>query len=253
MGAAYNTGLAFLQRTASSLPTVMARWVDWIAKNAGNIGLQAAYHLAQQEISAFVQNALPDLPNVNRISANAAMLRVCFETFCEFCLASGWWVKRATAEHNIMVFKGIVMDLAVAQGQHAVEEKPTRTFLKAIEEYIHAGEFVLLPRKGEEGVTALKVLVGYHDSDGVYLLPAAYDKVAVRKFQSQQGIGFSRPELYRLLREEGLLARVGSETTVLIDVGTPANRQRIRVLHLKPNAIQFGNGSENFAETGHAE
>jgi hypothetical protein len=83
----------------------------------------------------------------------------------------------------------------------------------------------------------LTPLVGWKDESGVYVLPSIYDEIRKRKFQAQQELGFSRQELYRLLKEEKLLVRWGTDTaTVVIKVGVPPG-VATRVLLLVPNVL----------------
>lgn len=246
VGAPYNAGLAKMCRLSKHFPVVTARWAKWLMAHGDAFDFAARVERHHQPIATYVQNAVPTAPNVNRIARNVALIWAVWEA---------WWqclrdtnpdiVSQPKADAMSAAFEAVALDIAFAQAAEAVEQKPTAVFLEAVQEGIDAGEFVLFHRNEPGENTALKTIAGWHDDEGIYLLPALYDRIATRKFQSQRPLGFSRAELYRLLREEGLLANSDkNSTTVKIWVGAGKNKQRRRVLHLRPDALDPGKATE---------
>ena len=216
--------------------------------NGSEFGFASRIELKMQAIIAHVRTRNERAPNVARIAQNFAVLWAAWEAFGEF-LWETYWRNGARTKAQVDEFvgkmEGVVMTRALDQASHAADQKPVQQFLESIQEYIDEGSFVLQARQKEEDVTALKVLAGWHDADGIYLLPAVFDRVVERKFKAQQRMGFSRSELYRLLSEEGMLKSTGRDAkTIVIKVGAAGSIRARRVLHLKVGLIVPASGGE---------
>lgn len=239
---AYNAELALAQRHAKFFPTVMARWIKWLRADGANFDWSARLTLAHQQLAAFLSEKRPSTPNINRLARNAATLQAVWAAWWQFYWASGAAAKmpRAEIDRNIGLFLPVAQQMLINQALQVEEQRPVTVFLGALQDGIDAGKYELL-ETGQSSTTALRVLIGWYDSEGVYLLPSSYDEVAKAKFQSQQPIGFSRAELYRLLAEAGLFAGQGRDShTITIKVGSPLEKRTKRVLHLKRNALSAG-------------
>jgi len=245
----YSAGLRKVERLAEFYPTITARWVMWLMANGDEFGFASRIELKMQGITAHVRARNERAPNVARIAQNFAVLWAAWEAFGEFLWESYWSKTGARTKAHVDEFlgkmEGVVMARALDQASHATDQKPVQQFLESIQEYIDEGSFVLLPRTNDEGVTALNVLAGWYDAGGVYLLPTVFDRVVERKFKSQQRVGFSRAELYRLLNEEGMLKSGRDTKTTVIKVGAPGLVKTRRVLHLKAGVVVPASGGES--------
>lgn len=240
-GAAYNVALRKAQRLAEYFPTITARWAQWLMVNAEAQGFEARIELYHQKISAVVQEKVPEVPNVNRIAKNVAMLWSCWD-------ALGAWATevfpeewRGTAVEAWDNVPSIMMRLALEVAGHVVEEKPTRVFLNTVQEGLDSGRFYLQPRT--EKASGRMGLAGYFDKDGIYLLPSMYKEVSKWMRESGQQIGFSNAELYRLLRQDGVLEREGKDGAAMsVRVGLVGSTYSVKALHLKVGTLTTPDG-----------
>jgi hypothetical protein len=230
-GQAYNAALGKAQRLSANFPVVMARWIEWLRARKDELAFAADITLFHQRFAEQIQKAQPDAPNANRIARNMATLAAVWENFFEF-LADAQ--DRGFTVAEIGDFWKVGFQLSESMAQQVAEEKPTRVFLGAVQEGFDSGRFQIVPRLGGAQPQGL---IGYYDAQGVYILPAAYNEVAKWLRESGQQIGFSRPELYRLLREEGLLANPANAPTCVIYVGEPGSAVTRRVVHITPGVI----------------
>lgn len=231
-GQAYNAALGKAQRLSVNFHVVMARWIEWLRARREELGLPAAITLYHQLFADQIQKSQPDAPNANRIARNMALLGAVWDKFIEFLIDANLQGFRISEFPES--FADVGFSLSVGMAQQVAEEKPTRVFLGAVQEGFESGRFALVGR-----LTGAQPqgLIGYYDAKGVYILPAAYNEVSKWLRESGQQVGFSRPELYRLLREEGLLASNGNAPTTVIYVGEPGNNVTRRVMHIRPGVI----------------
>lgn len=232
-GAAYNAELAKAQRLAKFMPTVMARWIAWIRDTHADRAFASRYAMAVQKTGDFIQKNTKDVPNVPRIANNVAMLWVAWQTWCDFVKEQPGFAAPAVNEFP-------AADLALAQSRQVIEEKPSFIFLTAVREGFEAGRFTAAKRNSNSAADAGgDNFIGYYDVHGFYLLPAAFLYVSRWLREAGVQLGFSQRELYRLLTEEGLLAKTNKaeeKTTVNIKVGGVSQVTR-RVLWIKPGII----------------
>lgn len=240
-GAAYNEGLGLAQRHAEYFPTVTARWARWLLEHHGELALDAKLTLYHQQVAERVQEDAPGVPNVNRISRNIAMLWVTWETFWQFV---GEFMTSADAKKQCKQlgagFRQLAPSLALTVAENVGDEKPTRVFLSTLQEGFDSGRWVVMGRSEERIISNI---AGWHDKEGAYILPAMYNEMRRWMRESGQEIGFSKGELYRLLREEELLAATSDDTTVVIQVGPTGSIKPKRVLHFKPGVLDVGSSA----------
>lgn len=236
-GALYNNNLSKAERMAKYFPTVMARYVAWLTKEAANQGLDALVVAMHQKFGAWIQGKVADAPNATRVARNFAILWCSFSAFMDFIM------DQTDVDYKIVRqlmddFRDATHILSYATAYKAVQEKPVQQFLRELQEGIDSGRYRLigLPTESPDADN----VVGYIDHAGVYLLPGAYTDVSERMRRAGTQVGFSRQELYRLLREEGwMLAGSEQQPTVPKHVGTSnGNQATKRVLHLKPEALK---------------
>lgn len=230
-GAAYNESLRKASRLSKHFATIQARWVEYLRTQGEDMGLESAVELYHQEIAAHIQKVELDVPNVNRIALNVAVLRAVWEKFGEWLL--GLLPEGLQGEFFPFWdgFGDLSLRLGAACAKLTVEEKPSRVFLSALQEGIDSGRYQMMSREATLPANRSSV-IAFRDGEGVYVLPSAYSDVAEWMRRSGQQIGFSRQELYRLLEQDGIMVTPG---TRVIRVGNPSIS--IRALHLKPGIL----------------
>lgn len=234
-GMVFNAELAKAQRLAVHFPTITARWAAWLRDNQENLGMNAAITMHHQSLGRLIQSQVAGAPNASRVAENLATLKAVWSVWLDFLTDTGLVPQKRIVEYG-KVFGELVQTMAVEAAQQVADEKPTKLFLETVQSGLDSGRFYLNGR-AEANVRGQGFL-GYHDSEGIYLLPASYNEVSRWLRESGQQIGFHQKELYRLLTEEGLLARHGQhETTVVVKIGGKESRATTRALHLKPDVL----------------
>jgi len=238
-GAAYNTALGKAQAAAHNFPTVTARWAAWLAGGGITWNVQDKMLNYHEFIANALQAEASEVPNVNRLSRNVAMLWTAWDMWWDFIAATfGVPGVKMQALKRAGEFGALALPLAVQVARQVIQEKPVHVFLNALQEGLDSGRFRILPRNETSEGSKLDVLAGWYDKDGIYILPAMYLEIAKMLREGGQQIGFTKNELYRLLDEEGALVRKGkTETTDTIQVGPPGALRSKRVLLLQQGLI----------------
>lgn len=243
-GAAYNAPLSKAQRLAEYFPTFSARWAAWLMERDGKVGFAARIELYHQQLADLIQSSAPETPNVNRIARNIAMLRAIWDVIGE------WGTEKFPEEWKEIVVDawdrvpGVMAKLALDVAGHVVEEKPTRVFLNLVQEGLDNGRFYLLPRGGQG--SARTGLVGYYDKEGIYLLPSTYREAGKWQREAGNSLGFSNHELYRLLKQDGLIVQEGREgVAVSIRVGVVGSTRTVKAIWLKRGSLIAPDGVDD--------
>jgi DNA primase catalytic core len=240
-GSPYNVYLGNAQAEAQYFPTITAHWAAWLAGSGIKFNVQDKMLNYHEHIAIALQAEASEVPNVNRLARNIAMLWTAWDMWWDFIADTfGEPGVKKQALKRAQEFADLAIPLALTVARQVIAEKPVRVFLGALQEGLDSGRFAILPRNDTTEVSRLVALIGWHDKEGVYILPDAYNEVAKRLRETGQSIGFTKQELYRLLDEEGMLLRKGKdETTVTIQVGIPVNMRPKRVLVLNLDALEL--------------
>lgn len=237
-GQPMNDTLADAQRMAAGLPTVMARYITWLAANANSKRLLAELVTLRAAVVAEIAQIDQDTPNRDRIAENIAALVLAWRQMAKFLQSCGA-VSGLEAE-AFLAFdvreSGVgylVKRLAAQAATGIVAEKPTQRFLHTVEALIDKG-FVKVAPRGESHTEWSQNTQAWVDAvtHQVYLHSGIYDDVERWLQQSRQTLNSSRQELYKLLYEEGITTHAGTKVVKL-------GGKSIRVLTVKAGVMNI--------------
>lgn len=237
-GAAWNEKLAIAKKASRNYPVVMARWIAWLERRANDYRWPEKVDALQQKVTGWLEAAASDVPNINRIGRNIAVLGAVWDVWWDFIEDSVTEIRgKGIVNYWKQRFEEVAPTLASRIATYVVEEKPVRVFLGYVQRGIDSQRFAMVDRNQLGSFAGIRA--GWFDDDGVYLLPSLFEEVAKWAREGGNEIGFTRSELYRLLETEGILANpVRGEVTVTVQMGAGLQRQVKRVIHLKPGVIQ---------------
>jgi len=250
-GAADLEQLTLAQQAVSSLPTVTARYIDWLLDQ----GAEAVRReLGERFVAhrAYYRESLADVQGVNdagRVATSCALILAGAQFLYEF-LQSVDAVSAQQQEEMVLHTQLELLELAHSQARVMVEETYAQTFLSALRTMLETRDLYLAPVEEDKGPQPLgsvsppvdyppaAKVVGWRMADGeIWLRPDAILSL-MAPWLTRQGKAFpSREGLYRQLDDAGVLVRKsGDKSTYVVKI----DGQPTRVLALSPTALDEG-------------
>ena len=207
------------QAQVARLPHALAAYVTWLAPQMPTLRDTLAEAFARARQRAMADDAHLRLPEAvahlylgfDLGLACAQELGACSEAEGDELRAKAWATLTA---------------LSTAQGALIVSEKPTHRFLRVVATLVAQGRAVLLDREPGDGPVPYRAdLLGWQDTEGLYLLPEAAWH-AVTKFCRESGEPFPLREvrLRHDLEQEGIAETEPGRRTTTVRVAGKTRR-----------------------------
>lgn len=243
---ASNHELSNAQAMAAHLPALGQAWIDWLAGDGRaavrDIGKQMD---AQRDAwAAKLRVHFPQMVNTLRVATNLAINSLTWRAMC-MCPALRDVLAPFTEAHTAGL-----LDIASYMADATSDALEAQQWRAALRELIQSGQYKIIDRAAgiPTGGDSDRVL-GWKDSDGVYILPAIA-LAAVRRLLGPLSIMCSPQTLYGQMAQLRWIASEAKEsTTKVIVVGTT----KVRILHLSADTLQDDGGNMYNVGTGFVE
>lgn len=272
-GLALNEALAAAQAGAEALPTVTARFIQWVTgQDAAALRRRLAAEITRRRalVAEAITQEKENVVNRDRVAENVAILTLGWSLVWEFLRAVGGPAAAAWAD-RIAPWGFDVVDevvgwharqLALATAETILEERPVQVFLDTLEAMMIANEAHIVSLHSTEP-GPLRGIVGWFDERGTVFLHATGAWDAATQHLTRTGGShplISRERLYKALAEEGMLAPVREDVEVWMPaqkwikngagvVDGVARGRNVRVIALQAGALNLpGQGDPGGAE-----
>ena len=232
-----NETLAHAQERSQHLQTLGSAWVDWledtanaaiIKEIAGQIWQRQRYWA--NELTSYKTG----MANALRVAANLASNELAFQVALQ-CPALAAVLLPVASCHAAGL-----RSIAQTMASRTAEALEAHQFLGALRELIVTRQYILQPRALPDNDMERDRVLGWWDSDGVYLLPSLALSAA-KRLLGQNSLPISIQGLYSQLEGLGKIASQDKGlTTKTLRIGGKA----IRTLHLKLAAFGTGSNAE---------
>lgn len=223
-----NDRLTEAQDSAHHLPMVGWSWLEWLATEEGRaVAQQAAAQLYDRRRfwAAKLRSVRTDIANALRIATNLAANELTWWVVCRHPVLGR--VAQQYAEMHRLGLERIAESMANS-ASNAMEAHQWRN---AVRELLVSGQYVLVHRALPAMPENNEKLLGWKDTNGVYVLP----QTALSAIQQRLGVRIlSSPNaLFRQFLALGWIAKGVERSTKKIAIGN----DRPRVLHFRPGVI----------------
>ena len=224
-----NDKLTYAQDHSDTLCAVGAAWIAWLEQDDSRPVIAAAAADLNERRSAwatYLRGQRTDMVNVLRVATSLAVNELTWHIACQHPTL-GDLLSAYTADHR----RGLEA-IATTMADQTTESLGALRYLDTLRELITTGQYLLIARPvGYPTDIDRDRMLGWRDSDGVYLLP----KLALHAVKRLLGPGEltdSPQTLYAQMAGLGLLVgKDKQQTTKVIKVQNGTKR----VLHLKPD------------------
>ena len=226
-----NDALTYAQDHSDTLCAVGEAWIAWLETDEGRAVIESiAPELNDRRTAwaAYLRAQRTDMVNILRVATSLAVNELTWRIAC-LHPTLGDLLNAYTADHR----RGLET-IAATMADQTTESLGALRYLDALRELVTTGQYLLIARPvGYPTDIDRDRMLGWRDSDGVYLLP----KLALHAVKRLLGPGEltdSPQTLYAQMAGLGLLVGTGTEkTTKLIRVQNSIKR----VLHLRPDVF----------------
>lgn len=235
-----NETLAAAQRQAEQLPAVGREWLHWLESGYA----QKFIDQAAAQLNAKREQWIEYLSSQNkgakvtlRIATSLAINELSFWLACQHPTI-GPILLPYKAEH----IEGL-RTVASSMATSTTESVEYKRYLGAVRELLITKKALVmerganvLPLDPDGKMTTLdpERFIGWHDSEGYYLLPNVTRKLVLDVLGKDGLNSMSNQALYNQMKEAGLLIPGADASTKLKNI----DGERVRVIHLRPNALQ---------------
>lgn len=228
---AANPALTYAQDRSQMLCAIGDAWISWLEAEAGRAVAESyAGELNTRRAwwADYLRSLRPDMVNILRVATSLAVNELTWQIAC-YHPGLGSLLSRYTEAH----FAGL-QTIAATMADQTTEALAALRYLDALRELVTTGQALLVPRPvGVPTDPDRDRMIGWRDSDGIYLLPKLALH-AVKRLLGPGELADSPQTIYAQLDSLGLLAgKDKQQTTRQIKIGG-ANK---RVLHIKPGAF----------------
>jgi len=226
-----NDNLTEAQRLSRHLNAVGYAWILWIAGEGRAVirSTAAQFPAYRSKWAETLRKIDADSANIARVASNLAVNELTWETATQ---APGIG---ATLQPFTAIYRRGLLDIARTMSRSTAEAMEAIQWRNAIRELLASGQYTLVDRAlGQPtGGHERDRLLGWQDSDGVYLLPEIALSVA-RKLLGPNSLPVSSQTLYGQMEQLGWLAHKDKEqTTRVMSIGG----RKSRMLHLLPTVL----------------
>jgi hypothetical protein len=242
-----NDNLTEAQRLSRHLNAVGYAWILWIAGEGRAVirSTAAQFPAYRSKWAETLRKIDADSANIARVASNLAVNELTWEIATQ---APGIG---ATLQPFTAIYRRGLLDIARTMSRSTAEAMEAIQWRNAIRELLASGQYTLVDRAlGQPtGGHERDRLLGWQDSDGVYLLPAIA-LAAVKKLLGPLSLQVSPQMLYGQMEQLGWLARQDREqTTRKVSIG--GNKER--VLHLLPTVLAKDENDDDETEDGEVQ
>ncbi len=242
-----NDNLSEAQLNSRHLNAVGYSWIQWIAGEGRQIVAEVALRFPayRAKWAHALRNMDTNSANIARVASNIAVNELTWETA----------LRHPTIGQTLLPFDAIyrrgIGDIAASMSRATAESQEAVQWRNAIQELLASGQYMLADRGLGQPATGHERdrLLGWRDSDGIYLLPAIA-LAAVKRLLGPMSIQVSPQTLYNQMEQFGWIARRDKDqTTRKVSIG--GNKER--VLHLIPTVLTASASGEDEVEDGEDE
>ena len=226
-----NYRLTAAQESSAHLCTVGWTWIQWLQSSEGRAVVNAAgkmFPRLRAEWATQLAKIEKDSANIARVASNLAVNQLAWQTVLQHPS-----IGPVLAPYTIAHTAGLKI-IARTMAKSTVEAMEAHQFRIALRELISSGQYKLIDRSaGMPNEFDRDRVVGWLDTNGVYLLPAIA-QAAVKRLLGPSQLLISAQTLYGQMEQLGWLATTGKgQTTKLVSV----DNKKIRVLHWLPDVL----------------
>lgn len=226
-----NPELSYVQARSSHLNAIGKLWLDWVASEDGRKSIHRiakGFDAARDVWAGKLRAIRRDTVNILRVATNLATNELVWAMALEHPV-----IGPVLAPYSANHAAGLE-DIAGMMSVRTSEALEAQQFLTGLRELLVTKQYMLLPRHaGEPTEFDSARVLGWYDSEGVYLLPSTVVS-AVRRLLGHNSLNVSQNALYGQLKGLGLVAGTAKEsTTMKIRIGSSLPR----VLHLHVAAL----------------
>ena len=225
--------LTIAQQEADRYTHAMSGYIRWLADRYSDLTVTLPHKMDEYRAEA------SNIGAHARIPASVAALRVSIELLYEFAVYIGA-VDRVEAEEMTHVAWNVFKEQAKAHTERVAGENAVDQFLNTIETLLAQEKVVFLNRTSKEGPQHGVDLLGWYDTDALYLDPEASLNRVARWYRDEgRALGLTRDTLRQGLVERGMIMRSDDgRSTVRLRV----NGTQSRVMALVRSQVPFAKG-----------
>ena len=227
--------LSKIQEQASLFPHAMAAYVLWIGKQYDHLAKTLPTSFAEIRNRATTGEAREHA----RTPAAVAHLQLAIDLFAGFATEMG-----AATQEEMERLSDEAWVTLTQLGEHQTsrlrEESPVERYLHVLDTLLAQGKVAIHERGSEKQPNVGQDLLGWYDTDYVYLDPVAtYNRVSRWYRDEGRTLGSSEDTIRRSLLEQGILQRQGGDEHHLAS-RISVNGRRHRVVTLNIDKLPFG-------------
>ena len=234
-----NDHLTEAQIHNTALAAIGEAWISWLESEDAQTTIAAfAAELPKQRMvwAEHLRRQRPDMVNVLRVATSLAVNTLTWRSACRHPLF-GDLLQMFDFSH----LEGL-KTIAQTMANHTAEALPAHRYIDAVRELLTTGQCIVVQRAlGQPTDADRDRMIGWRDSDGVYLLPRV-SLHAVKRLLGPGELAESPQTLYAQLDALGLLAgKTDRQPTRVVKIWGKSER----VLHLKPNVFDAPNKEDD--------
>ena len=211
-----NQHLSDAQSLAEHMPAVGGAWVEWLEGEGGAIAAEAGkgFPRLRAKWADYLRKVRPDMVNILRVASNLAGNELIYWLACEHPQIGP--VLRPHRE----ALESTLRTIGKEMGSLTVESLEAHRWLSHVRALAASGRATILhvnaSREDVQKAHAANKLIGFSDSNGVYLLPTP-TLAAIKAMAGQDAInGISQQAIGKQLVQIGAIVRTGNDGVAVV-------------------------------------
>lgn len=240
-----NYQLSAAQDNSQHLSAVGWSWIEWLMTDEGSAAVKqetAELNTLRLGWAEHIASVNPKAQNIMRVATNLATNTICWRIARQHPVI-GNMIDQLSEQHDTGL-----RTIAGSMASRTAGSLEAERYLFALRQLLSLGRYVLQPRSETIGQFERDRVIGYQDSEGIYLVPDVALAAAL-ELLGRHGLNeLTTNTLHSQLKSMGLIAghNPGRLTRRLRMAST--GRQDY-YLHLVPEALDLGTSEDDLAES----